>query len=246
MTDDKLSFLDEKPLDQNPAEEAVQTAPPEAEVETQAAPVEEKPVTEQQPQREDHNPLLPKYLDTYNELRATKSELQALREAQKEKAAVPDPVLDPEGYSAHQEKVFNEKIWDATARTSELAARRYYGEDIVKSAFEALQAQNDPLLGMHIRRSADPWEEIVRWHYQQLLLAKIGNDPVAYEQRVISEWQAQQAAAQAEQQQQPLVPTTPAKAPLPPASLSKAPASKAKASDVPIGPGNAFDNTFAP
>lgn len=245
MTDDKLSFLDEKPLDQNPAEEVVQATPPEAEVEAQAAPAEEKPVTEQ-PQREDHNPLLPKYLDTYNRLRDTERELNALKQEKQEKAATPDPVLDPEGYSAHQEKVFNEKIWDATARTSEIAARRYYGEETVQSAFEALKAQNDPLLGMHIRRSADPWEEIVRWHYQQLLLAEVGNDPAAYRQRVISDWQAQQQKEAEQAAQVPLVPTPPAKAALPPASLSKAPASKAKASDVPVAPGNAFDSTFAP
>lgn len=241
--DDKLSFLDEQTDDKTETPEVAETAT-EAKVETPTAPVEESPVT--QTQREDHNPLLPKYLDTYNRLRDTEKELNALREAQREKAEMPDPMLDPEGYQAQQQRIIDEKVWDVTARTSEIAARRYYGEDVVRAAFEALQAQNDPLLGMHIRRSPDPWDEIVRWHHQQLLLAEVGNDPKAYRERVISEWQAQQtAAAQAEQQQQPLVPTQPAKAPLPPASLSKAPASKAKASDAPVGPGNAFDRVFA-
>lgn len=241
MTDDKLSFLDEKPADQNQVEEAVQEAAPEAQVETPAVAIEEKPVTEQ-PQKEDHNPLLPKYLDTYNELRATKSELQALRDAQKAKAEMPDPLLDPEGYQATQQRIIDEKVWDVTARTSEIAARRYYGEDVVKAAFEALQAQNDPLLGMHIRRSADPWDEIVRWHHQQQLLSEVGNDPTAYKKRVIEEWQAQQAAAQADPP--PIVPTKPAAPAIPASSLSRAPASK-KASEVPIGPGQAFDTVFA-
>jgi hypothetical protein len=245
MTDenDKLSFLDEKPLDQNQTAEAVQTAPPEAEVEAQAPPIEEKPVTP--PQREDHNPLLPKYLDTYNELRATKQELEALRKAQTEKAAMPDPVLDPEGFAAQQERAMAERIWDVTARTSEIAARRYYGEDVVKAAFEALQAQNDPLHGKHIRRSADPWDEIVRWHHQQQLLAEFGNDPDAYKKRVIADWQAQQQQEAAQAGQAPPVPTPQAKAPIPPASLTRAPASQAKASDIPVAPGNAFDGTFA-
>lgn len=234
MDDDKLSFLDDKPTDPNAATEAAQAAD-QAPIETPEV-VEETQVT---PQREDHNPLLPKYLDTYNELRDAKRRIAEFEEAQKSKAEMPDPLLDPEGYRAVQQQEFESKLWDATARTSEIAARRYYGPEVVAAAFEALKAQSDPLLGQYIRRSADPWDAIVQWHQRETMLADIGNDPNEWavrngyvkQQAPIAEGQAPPAQTQQRTSQ------------IPAASLSRAPASK-KASDVPVGPGNAFDATF--
>jgi len=248
MTDDKLSFLNEKPADETEVKENVDTTSSQTQSETPAAPQQEAepaPVTEQQQpqQREDYNPLLPKYLDTYNKLRDAERKLQELQEASKEKAAAPDPLLDPEGYAANQQRIFDEKLWDERAIMSEISAKRYYGPEVVKAAFEALQQQADPLVGMRIRRAADPWEEIVRWHQTQLLLSEVGEDPNAYRQRIIAEWQAEQAAAQ-NQGQPPPVQNTPAAPQIPASSLSRAPASK-KASDVATGPGQAFDGVFA-
>lgn len=249
MTDDKLSFLDAKPADKDKVEEAVTKTAPEAEVktppivETKTEPVVIPPAAEPpaQPKGDGHTVPLPKYLDTQADLREARKRIAEFEEKEKEKAETPDPILDPEGYKAAQDKALDERLWDVRVNTSEIAARRFYGEKVVKAAFEALQAQNDPLLGMRIRRSADPWEEIVKWHKKELLLAEVGDDSAAYKAKIIKDWQEAQAAEQANA---PPAPTTPATPAIPPASLTKAP-SGPKASEVPVGAGNAFDTVFA-
>jgi len=244
MTDDKLSFLNEKPADETEVKENVDTTPSQTQSETPAAPqqeAEQAPVTEQQQpqQREDYNPLLPKYLDTYNKLRDAEKRLAEYEEKQKVKVETPDPLLDPEGYAAHQQRVWDEKLWDNTAITSEIAARRYYGTDVVQAAFEALKAQADPLVGMRIRQSPDPWDTIVKWHQRELLLQEIGDNP--------DEWAVRNGyvrPAPIAEGQPPPVPQQQAAPVIPASSLSRAPASK-KASDVAVGPGQAFDGAFA-
>lgn len=266
MTNDPLSFLDTPTADTTSAQPepgpsdttpaggparddqgrfAAKVEPPvPAPVEAKPDPVvTPPPAVVVTPPKEDHNPLLPKYLDTYNELREAKRKLAEFEEERKAKAEQPDPLLDPEGYKAAQKRERDEEIWDVTERTSRIAARRFYGPEVVDAAFKALQEQNDPLLGARIRRSEDPWEEIVRWHKKEQLLAEVGEDPKAYRERIIAEHMAslQQApaggfpaAAATPQQATPVAP---------PASITRAPAG-AKAADVPVGPGNAFDQVF--
>lgn len=246
MTNDPLSFLDTPPAEKTePVKETPVVAEPAAKVEAPVV-VEQKtePVkveTVAQPKGDGHSIPLPKYLETFNEARDLRKRNAELEEAARTKAEQPDPLLDPEGYKAAQDKVLDDRLWDVRVQTSEIAARRFYGEEVVKAAFEALQAQSDPLLGMRIRRSADPWEEIVKWHKKEQLLASVGDDEAAYKARIIAEFQASQPPAGDLTAPATI---TPAKPVIPAASLSKAPAGP-KASDVPIGPGQAFDTVFA-
>lgn len=247
MTNDPLSFLDTPPADPidpkeppapaAPAEPAAKVEPPPV-VETKTEPVSAEPVVP--PKGDGHSVPLPKYLETFNEARDLRKRNAELEEAAKAKVEMPDPLLDPEGYKAVQDKVLDDRLWDVRVQTSEIAARRFYGEDVVKAAFEALQAQNDPLLGMRIRRSPDPWEEIVKWHKREQLLAEVGEDPKAYRERIIAEHLAAQPPAGGD----PPAATTPAAPKAPPASLSRAPAGQ-KPGEVPVGPGNAFEQVFA-
>lgn len=241
---DVLSFLDDKAA---PVETKVEPviAEPVQEVKADVSretSVEPAPAVAKEPPKEDHNPLLPKYLDTKADLRDAQKRIAEFEAKERDKAEQPDPLLDPEGYRAAQDKAIEEKLWDVRVATSEIAAKRFYGNDVVKAAFDALQAQNDPLLGMRIRRSADPWEEIVKWHKKELLLASVGDDEAAYKARIIADYVATQQPPAGE-----IIPPAPAKpaAPqAPPPSLSRAPASK-KASDAPTGPGQGFDAVFA-
>lgn len=246
MTDDPLAFTEK-------TEETTQPVAPAAApaADPVAKPVETSPPAAA-PTDQGHNVPLPKYLDTYNELRDAKRRLQQLEEEQKSKAETPDALLDPEGFAAHQQQIFEERMWDQRCNLSEVAAKRFYGKEVVDAAFQALQAQSDPMVGMRIRQAADPWDYIVNWHKREKLLQDIGEDPDAYKARIIAE-AAAAAAGQSEATN-----GGPARAPdgkfiaastqqartVPAASLSRAP-SGGKASDVPVGPGQAFDTVFA-
>jgi hypothetical protein len=250
MTEDKLSFLDEKPADQTEVKEAVQTAASETKVE--APPIVEaktEPVlapTElvAPPKGDGHSVPLPKYLETFHEARELRKRLAEFENQQRQTAERPDPLLDPEAFVAAQSAAIDEKIWDNKAQMSELMARQVYGPDVVEAAFEALREKNDPFTNQRIKDSQHPWDEMVKWHKREKLLSEVGEDPAAYKARIIAEFQAQQ-------QQAPAGGETPATAPpqqhapvIPAASLTRSP-SGPKASDVPVGGGSAFDSVFA-
>lgn len=245
MIDDPLAFTDEK--------QPVAPAAPEVK------PVEPTPPAQPAPPAapggtvktdEGHTVPLPKYLDTYHELREVRQRLKQLEEEKQGKAELPDALLDPEGFAAHQQRVLEENLWDQRCHFSEMAAKRFYGEEVVNEAFKALQAQSDPLVGMRIRQSPDPWDHIVKWYKREKLLQEVGEDAEAYKARIIAEHQAQQANGAPPAEPHARTPdgrfaaqTQQARA-APPASLSRAPSGH-KAADVPTGPGQAFDSTFA-
>lgn len=243
MTNDKLSFLDAKPADKTEVKEVVEKAAPEAKVEAAPAQVEVKPiepVAAVVPPKDDHNPLLPKYLDTKEKLRDTERRLQELEEKNKEKVETPDPLTDPDGFAAHQQQQFDQKLLRERVNMSGLMAVQVYGKEAVEAAFEALKEKQDQFVYQQIMASEHPYDALVKWHKKEKLLADIGDSPDDW---AVKNGYVKQVAPPAEGEP-PAVPITPATPVIPAASLSRAPAGQ-KPHEVPVGPGRAFERTFA-
>jgi hypothetical protein len=243
MTNEKLSFLDDKPADKTEVKEEAK-ATPEAKVETQPViteviPAVVEPVAE--PKGDGHTVPLPKYLDTYNENRELKKRIGEFEAKSREKAPLPDPMTDPEGYAQYQTQAVEERIFNQKLDMSEEMAIDRHGKDAVDVAFEAMKAKNDQFAYQQVMSSRHPFDALVKWHKREKLLSDIGDKPDEYVMRRYQELTAAQAAAAG---QAPIVQTQTATPVIPAASLTRAPAGK-KPSEVAIGAGNAFDATFA-
>lgn len=247
MSEDKLSFLDNQTADLTPASTAPEIVQPVAaepvKVETPAAPLPEITKTvETAPALKNDGPQVPlsKYLDAHHEARELKRRIAEF-EAQKQAPQVPDPSLDPEGYTQFQTQAFEDRILDQKISMSEIMANQLHGSDLVKEARAALVETGDELLAQKFIKTAHPIDEVVKWFKQQKLLSDIGDNPDEYVKRRWAEINAAQTVDVGSQQPQFTKPVTPA---IPPPSLSRAPSTGAKPSEVPVGAGNAFDAVF--
>lgn len=126
------------------------------------------------------------------ELTAMKARLAEIEKAtpqqpRPEPQPLPDPVKDPAGYrAAIAEEVLNERF-----NMSEMMARRDYPDLDEKLATFQAAAEADPALAHKLRSQPHPWD----WMYQEAKRIQarneIGDDPVAFRERVRAELMAE-------------------------------------------------------
>lgn len=181
-----------------PAAEDEQQEPVAAEVaasETQA----------ERPAVDDSAPLVPSWrLREINEEKRTLADRLAALEAEKatwqrqpqvqpppppaaaEKAARPDPLLDPEGYAKAvrdelREEMLSERREESLQRAAEANPEEF------KAAYAAAQQQVDPALKARMQASRDPGKTLLDWHRENKVKAEVGSDPNAWLEKKLEE-----------------------------------------------------------
>lgn len=234
--DDKLSFMDD----------AAQPAPEPkiaAEGEPQPAPAPEPaapPAASPEPPQDRHVPVMA-LLDEREKRQLAQREAEDLRkrlaayEAQRQQQPPPDFHDDPEARLLMERTQVQEMIWNQRLDTSEMIARQAYGSQAVDQARDAFMqaAQQNPALGVELRRQTHPYDFVVNWHNRQRVIEEVGTDPAAYRAKLEAELREKILA---EMQTQPAI------APRPPATLSSAPAAGRAGDARPRG--SAFDAAF--
>ncbi len=168
---------------------------------------EEQPLvaeTEQKPAGDDSTGQIPAW--RLREIREERDELKRqLDEARRQpvaqpkqeviapaKAEKPDPLLDPEGYEKYLETKFE---------TARLNDRRDMDLELTRQAnteaFDAahneamrLKAAGDPAfleLSQKMQSTINPGKVLMKWHQERSMKAEIGDDLVAYKQRLRDE-----------------------------------------------------------
>lgn len=110
--------------------------------------------------------------------------------------AVPDMFEDPNGFAAHLEQKFNQRITSVELDFSERSARKEHGAEAVDAAYEAAIAAG---VAPKFAQSRDGWGEMVAWHKAQIAAAEIGPDPMAYKDRLRAELKQELQAEMAAQ-----------------------------------------------
>lgn len=113
---------------------------------------------------------------------------QVRREEQKpaEKAAKPDPLLDPEGYAkAVRDELRQEMIADR--REESLQRAREANPKDFDEAYTAAQKAIDPALAARMQASRDPGKTLLEWHRENKTRQEIGGDLKAYQKRIRDE-----------------------------------------------------------
>jgi hypothetical protein len=264
MTNDPLSFVDnQEPAKADAPAAPAQVDPPAADpklapvVDPKSAapdPAHAAPQAQLQPVAEqpakDHTVPLPKYLDTYNELRETKARMRELEQqlqAKEKPAQAPDPLQDPEGYAqfireqltqdfTSQNGVLRVQMSEQMVMSGPQAADYTAARDAFKEAIV-----NDPYLRERVKSSQHPAQEILNWYRQHKLISEIGSDPDAYVRRRYAELTAADPQNPGGVNPPPTIKPAPQ---IPAPSLSRAPAGPSSRS-TPVGPGQAFDSLFS-
>ena len=146
---------------------------------------------------------------------ALRAELEALRKAPpvapqpvqqapqqaQEPERIPNPVEDPAGYHAYQQRA----LFNHTLNMSEAMVRQQYGDEDVDAKLEVFkeEAAKNPALAAQLASQAHPY----RWVYQQaqriMAMREIGDDPAKFREKtevelkakLRAEWEAEQAQA---------------------------------------------------
>jgi hypothetical protein len=103
-----------------------------------------------------------------------------------EKAAKPDPLLDPEGYEAYIEQKLEDKLLNNHRESSLQSAHKTYKGEF-EEAYASAQKNIDPALKARMQLSRDPGETLIQWHREQKTRAEVGTDLNAYKQRLRDE-----------------------------------------------------------
>lgn len=165
------------------------------------------PVTTEQPQPKDTGQGIPPWrlkeeADARRaaEERATNYERMLAdlqRQSKEPKQPVPDIFEDAQGFVDHRtgeaiNPVKNE-INQLREFYSQRDAIRSHGADKVNAAYQALDQAaktGDPeaqAVVQRVKKSLDPYGEMVGWHQNKTILSEIGNDPNAYVERQLEE-----------------------------------------------------------
>lgn len=103
-----------------------------------------------------------------------------------EKAAKPDPLLDPEGYAkAVRDEIRNEIINDR--REESLVRAREANQKEFDEAYTAAQQAVDPALKARMQSSRDPGKTLLDWHRENKVKAEVGSDPTAWLEKKLEE-----------------------------------------------------------
>lgn len=226
-------------------EAPVEVAGTPEQVETPPAPVEPQP--EPPVQEEQRHVPLATFLDQRDELKRYKQELETLRnqpQAPRQPAEIPDPLDDPQGYVAHQDRVVEEKLTNQRFEISDMIARQQHGAETVDAAgqWAAEKARTDPTFAVAYMRQAHPIDWIVQQHKQDQLISDIGGN--------VDDWFTREAAKRG-YAPAPTAAAVPMAAPqqvapappVPPRSLASVPGAGG-VSDVPTGPMAALGSVF--
>ncbi len=117
--------------------------------------------------------------DNWRRTQAQVEEIQRRIQAQAQPhQPPPDPNLDPAGAMAFQQEQFQQALLNQRLNTSEMLTRNKHGDQIVDAAFQA--AQQAGVLKSFVG-SKDCYGDLVKWHRHQQVLARVGEDPDAYE-----------------------------------------------------------------
>jgi hypothetical protein len=215
MPDEELEQLDEQSLfdsavsdEETPVAETVTETPVEDQPRDEAgrfAKTEEpeKPVLEaEKPAVDDNAAQVPSWrvkeindekralADRLSALEAERSTWQRQQAAEKtavqEKAAKPDPLMDPEGYEKYIENRIEEKLLNDRREYSLASAHKTYKGEF-EEAYSAAQKQIDPALKARMQQSRDPGETLIQWHRENKVHAEVGNDPNAWLEKKMAE-----------------------------------------------------------
>lgn len=182
-----------------PAEPVVETVPEPAETPE----VTPEPVVEPQRPEAGYVPI-GTVLDEREKRKALEQELNALKQQQAPKAAVPDPYDDPQGFQAYYADQLAQVRQTQKIETSYHLAARDYGKEQVEAAREwaVSKAQSDPVFGQQLEAAfqveALPLDWVVQQHKRDALLSDIGDN--------MDDWFTREAAKRGYQLQSAPVP----------------------------------------
>lgn len=117
---------------------------------------------------------------------------QPPKEPEKEKAAKPDPLLDPEGYDAYIEAKVEAKLLN-NHRETDLRLTRQANTELFDKAYgesQRLKAAQDPAfleLSQKMHSTSEPGKVLLAWYKDRSTKAEIGDDLTAYKQRLREE-----------------------------------------------------------
>jgi hypothetical protein len=95
----------------------------------------------------------------------------------------PDPFVDPAGALAHERAGFQQALLNQRLNFSEMFARNKFGDQAVDTALQAAQAAG-VISEQWVTRSRDFYGDLLQWHKRQQVLARVGEDPEAYEKSI--------------------------------------------------------------
>lgn len=267
MSDEKLSFLDEKPKSDTEDGEAVEPraeAPDAAKAEPKGAeqPKPQEGKGEQEPNTETDQasakpdekgkgaepgfvPIegLLNEREKRQELERRLKEIEQTQQQAKTKA--PDMFDDPEGWQRQMEEQQRNLVLNTKLELSADYMREQLGEqfDEVAKWWASYVEKNPHELQRGIQQP-NPWRYAHQQFRKHKVMEEVGDDPAAYRERLRAEIRAEIEAEQAqavEQTAQAPASQTPKRQP-PPSLANKPSASNAKS--IPVGPGHAFDNVI--
>jgi hypothetical protein len=198
LSDDQLfnNAVDDEPeiTPEAPAAEIEQPEKPEGEVAAESDTPAEKPVVD------DNAPLIPSWRlrEIREERDAVTARLAAAEarlaqqptpkvEAPKvEKAARPDPLLDPDGYAAAIRQELREEALNDRREESLLKARESNQPEF-DEAYAAAQKAVDPALKARMQSARDPGKVLLEWHRENKNRAEVGTDLNAYKAKLREE-----------------------------------------------------------
>ena len=103
-----------------------------------------------------------------------------------EKAARPDPLLDPDGYASAIRQELREEALNDRREESLLKARETNQAEF-DEAYQAAQKAVDPALKARMQSSRDPGKTLLEWHRENKVKAEVGSDPNAWLEKKLEE-----------------------------------------------------------
>jgi hypothetical protein len=103
------------------------------------------------------------------------------------KVAVPDPLIDPEGYREHVlEEARQERLKERRDDSME-KAHDANPEEFAAAYKAATENGVIPELKLRMNNSRDPGKELLAWHREQKVKAEVGHDPNAWLEKKLEE-----------------------------------------------------------
>lgn len=121
-------------------------------------------------------------------------------------APAPDIWENPDAWADHRVRSTVDPVMQqmqtVLMHNARLVANSIHGQDKISAAEQAFneaakQGALDPSEYQRVQNDPNPFDAAVRWHERHSLLSEIGNDPKAYEQRIIERYLASQNQPQA-------------------------------------------------
>lgn len=173
-----------------------------AQTETHADNGKAVPVGAVQAEREKRQAAQAAHAEAQAEAEALRREIAELRgmvTAQRQPApqpqAEPQPVNlweDPEGYLKSQMGPVQQQLQETRNMLMQFQATQQYGADKVTAALQAAKAiegtPQEAALEAQIMGGGNPFGNLVQWHQQQQVMARIGNDPDAFLKAEQEKW----------------------------------------------------------